>query len=416
MLEAASRGAGARGALVAALVAERDIRRGARATFGGRGRGRERVEDSDLVEQLEAFEEAEAHGFSGGTLRRLELDGAQVQTVRKSRDQLARALRLPRSPDASLDDERAALARAVLVGFPDRVGKRREAGRPAVVFAGGGSGELSDASAVREAEFMVCVDVRRQGQRTVIERASAIDAEDLLDAFPDRVQSYVDTRFDTKREAVEQVSGLRYDGLVLDESVRRDGQGEEVADCLARAALGAGLHRFVDMDELTLFQHRVAFARKHGVDTPLVDDERIVQALRVLCWGRRTFADLKSLALLPTLLGMLDPATRKAFESVAPETVSLPGRARVPLHYEAERDPWIESRMQDFFGLSQGPAVARGSVPLVLHLLAPNRRAVQVTTDLAGFWERHYPRLAAELRRRYPRHAFPEDPASPKRS
>ena len=182
MLSAAERGAGARGALVAALIAERDIRRGGRAHLGGpRGHGRERVEDSDVIEQVEAFEEAEAHGFSAGALRRLELDQALVHTVKQSRDQLARALRLPRSPEAPLDAEKAALTRAVLVGFPDRVGKRRDAGRHAIVFAGGGSGELSPESVVREAEFMVCVDARRQQQRTIIERASAIDAEDLLD-------------------------------------------------------------------------------------------------------------------------------------------------------------------------------------------------------------------------------------------
>ena len=80
------------------------------------------------------------------------------------------------------------------------------------------------------------------------------------------------------------------------------------------------------------------------------------------------------------------------------------------VNYQADRPPWIESRLQDFFGLAQGPAVAGGALPLTLQLLAPNLRAVQVTTDLAGFWERHYPALRRELMRRYPRHAWPEDP------
>ena len=102
---------------------------------------------------------------------------------------------------------------------------------------------------------------------------------------------------------------------------------------------------------------------------------------------------------------------RSALDQIAPATIAIPGRARVPIAYEVDRDPWIQSRMQDFYGLADGPRVARGAVPVVLHLLAPNRRAVQVTTDLAGFWERHYPTLAAELRRRYPKHFFPEDPS-----
>jgi ATP-dependent helicase HrpB len=95
--------------------------------------------------------------------------------------------------------------------------------------------------------------------------------------------------------------------------------------------------------------------------------------------------------------------------------VTLPGGRTVRVEYQAGQPPWIESRLQDLFGMAQGPAVASGAVPLVLHLLAPNQRAVQVTSDLAGFWARHYPALRRELGRRYPRHAWPEDPlrASP---
>ena len=90
----------------------------------------------------------------------------------------------------------------------------------------------------------------------------------------------------------------------------------------------------------------------------------------------------------------------------------MPGGREVKVHYESDRPPWIESRLQDFFGMKVGPAVARGRVPLVVHLLAPNGRAVQVTQDLAGFWRQHYPALRRELGRRYPRHPWPEDGAT----
>ncbi len=92
-----------------------------------------------------------------------------------------------------------------------------------------------------------------------------------------------------------------------------------------------------------------------------------------------------------------------------PERITLPGGRSIKVHYEPGKPPWVESRLQDFFGMAKGPAVCGGRVPLVLHLLAPNMRAVQVTTDLAGFWERHYPPLRKELMRKYPRHAWPED-------
>ena len=93
----------------------------------------------------------------------------------------------------------------------------------------------------------------------------------------------------------------------------------------------------------------------------------------------------------------------------APVTVKLPGGRAVPVHYAADQPTWIESRLQDFFGMTRGPAIGGGRVPLTLHLLAPNGRAVQVTNDLDSFWARHYPPLRRELGRRYPRHAWPED-------
>jgi len=95
-------------------------------------------------------------------------------------------------------------------------------------------------------------------------------------------------------------------------------------------------------------------------------------------------------------------------DAYAPERVSLPGGRNVRINYEPSKAPWIESRLQDFFGLVKGPMVGR--TPLVLNLLAPNYNAVQVTTDLAGFWDRHYPAVRRELMRQYPRHSWPEDP------
>jgi ATP-dependent helicase HrpB len=90
--------------------------------------------------------------------------------------------------------------------------------------------------------------------------------------------------------------------------------------------------------------------------------------------------------------------------------VTLGGGRQVRVNYESGKPPWIESRLQDFFSMVRGPAVANGAEPLTLHLLAPNHRAVQVTSDLSGFWERHYPSIRKELSRRYPRHAWPEEP------
>ena len=95
-------------------------------------------------------------------------------------------------------------------------------------------------------------------------------------------------------------------------------------------------------------------------------------------------------------------------ERLAPERVTLAAGRSVKVNYEPGKPPWIASRLQDFFGMKRTPAVGDGRVPLVVHLLAPNQRAVQVTSDLEGFWTKHYPEIRKQLARRYPRHAWPE--------
>jgi len=113
--------------------------------------------------------------------------------------------------------------------------------------------------------------------------------------------------------------------------------------------------------------------------------------------------------LAERIIASLPSDVRARLAAAAPATIMLPGGRAVPVHYQPDRPPWIESRLQDFFGLARTPTIGGGRVPLTLHLLAPNGRDVQVTRDLDSFWRQHYPALRRELGRRYPRHAWPED-------
>ena len=106
-------------------------------------------------------------------------------------------------------------------------------------------------------------------------------------------------------------------------------------------------------------------------------------------------------------------AAASTVERFAPERIALLGGRHAAIAYDDGKPPWIESYLQDFFGMSATPKIADGRVALVVHLWAPNKRAVQVTSDLAGFWQRHYPALRRELMRKYPRHNWPEDPTRP---
>jgi ATP-dependent helicase HrpB len=135
------------------------------------------------------------------------------------------------------------------------------------------------------------------------------------------------------------------------------------------------------------------------------------QALHDLCLGLHSFADLRQAAknFLPLLEQSLNT---RALNEAAPLNIRLSNGRQTMVHYEQHRPPWIASRLQDFFGMKDTPRIGPQKTPLVVHLLAPNHRAVQTTTDLAGFWERLYPQVRRELMRRYPRHAWPENPSA----
>jgi ATP-dependent helicase HrpB len=207
-----------------------------------------------------------------------------------------------------------------------------------------------------------------------------------------------------------------YDELVLVESRATDATGEEVYGKLAEQALLKGWRSFADAETITRFLARLNFLRRTfpEKDFPTLTEDDVRAGLVRLCEGRRSFAELREAAragaLLDALRQSLSIQQLRLMERMAPERVRLARGREVRVRYEDEKPPWIASRLQDFFGMREGPAIAGGRVPLVLHLLAPSQRPVQVTTDLAGFWERHYPSVRRELSRRYPRHPWPEEP------
>jgi ATP-dependent helicase HrpB len=211
-------------------------------------------------------------------------------------------------------------------------------------------------------------------------------------------------------ERVESVNALLYDQLVIEESRGGPVDDEAAARLLAAKAVEAGLERFIQREELDAFLARVAFASEHA-DIPKLGEADVLDALTALCYGLRSFGDVEKSAgaLIPALERRVGA---KRLDDVAPARLRLPSGRETKVHYENGKPPWVASRLQDFFGIAESPRIARGKVPLVIHLLAPNQRPVQTTTDLAGFWQRLYPQLRKELGRRYPKHAWPENPYS----
>ncbi len=410
-------GHAARVALLVALLSEKEIRLSQRARFGMHGGPANKVDagSSDALARVEAFENAERSGLNAGRIRSHDLDVGATLGAARTRDQLARMLSRIRPAEDGIFDEDEALEKALLLGYPDRVGKRRKALSADIVLAGSGALKLAETSVVRDAMWMVCIEAEELGPSVSLAGkkgqvscrvASRIEPEWLLELFPDRVIAVNEVRFDREKERIEKISALSYEGLLLDES-KSDGAGAEgAADVLARAAIASGLQRFVDVHALDQWKLRSQLAHKVDPSVPVLDDALVLEGLRQAAEGRRSLKELESAQVLEAVLASLG-ADRMKIDKHAPTEVRLPARKNT-VTYEHDRPPWVESRMQDFFGLAEGPSA--GGAPIVLHLLAPNMRAVQVTTDLAGFWDRHYPKIRKELMRNYPKHYWPEDP------
>jgi ATP-dependent helicase HrpB len=396
LVAGAERGIGELAAAAAAILAERPLRTGGPPP---------RTSDADILDELELLERGDRW-----------LDPAVVAAVRKATDQLRKLVRKQSAGLRSRGDRELALCQALLAAHPDRVATVRidDHGHPTLVFAFGGSAELARESAVRSASWVIALrsEERREGtrRRAVVRSACAIDPEWLIDLFPDAVIDDEQLRFDLARERVVGESALRYGKLAITSSpiIKLP---ERAAQILHEAARAAGIQRFCG-DELEQLRLRAAFVHAHRPELPLLDDALIDEALAHACVGKTSFAELQQAnlpAIIQSELGMRagDPT---ALDRLAPRSTTLPGGRKLSIQYEPDRPPWVASWLQDFFGLRAGPRVLDGRIPVVLHLRAPNRHDVAVTTDLAAFWRDHYPELRKRLSRRYPRHDWPDDP------
>jgi ATP-dependent helicase HrpB len=420
VVEGERRGVADDACVAAAILAEGDIRASSRARFGD-ARGQDTAtEASDLGAQLDLYREAEDSRFSASALRAAGLDAGATHAVARAAKQLERGTRrrgkeggkTGKREGGSADEE---LRIAVLSGYPDRVAKRVRRGGRQLAMGGGGSAELGEASVVRDAEWMVALDAeeRLQGARggVLVRLASAIEPEWLIDLFPEEIEERRDVKWNAQAERVEAREEMVWGGLVLHASEGAEPPEREAARVLTEAALAAGPRAFAPADVLDRWLSRARFAASVDASIRAPDDETVKRALTALSEGRRSFEELRQAGLLDALKAL---AGRPGdVDRLAPERVTLAMGRSVTVSYDPGKPPWIASRLQDFFGMTDGPRVGAGRVPLVLELLAPNKRAVQVTTDLAGFWQRHYPSIRKELVRKYPKHSWPEDPTKP---
>ncbi|MFV8751191.1 ATP-dependent helicase HrpB [Nannocystaceae bacterium ST9] len=403
LVEGERRGVGELAALAAALLGERPLLR----SEGPIDRGpaaHVRQTDADLLDEIELIERLER-----GARAPSALDRGVLHSVERAAKQL-RGIVKSRGPTPSSRPAReTALRQCLLAAHPDRVAKvRSEAERRVFVFAFGGSAELGPQSGVRASEWALALrsEERREGtrRRALVGSACAIEPEWLLDLFPDAIVDDETIGFDGPRARVIGESSLRYGKLAIESSAMKTLPPERAAEVLFEAAKQAGAARFCPEGALDKLRSKIAYANKLDPSVPLLDDATIEAGLRDACTGKTSFAELEQ----ADLIGALRAGRR--LDRLLPESMTLPGGRKLEIHYEVDRPPWVASRLQDFFGMREGPKLLEGKLALVMHLQAPNRHDVAVTSDLARFWSTHYAEVRKQLMRRYPRHDWPEDP------
>ena len=420
LLAGSQRGVLHEASIAAAMLSERDPFRTPRSGGGPRDRQTIRTR-SDIVDRVFAL--AAAPGSPVAFARQHESQAASAvdpaldphpaaaHAVFRTAEQLARLIKttlVHPGPDPGL-----ALMRALLDAFPDRLARQRAGSQDRGTLVGGRGVRLKH-SRVRGEPLFLAIDVQDAGGEAEVRLASAVerawlDDEPLATA---NLQTTEDLLWHASRRQVEARLRTSWLGLVLDEapaSIRDAAAAAAILACEAANDLPRVLPAG-DSDAGSLIARACWLSRvAPDLDLPLLDNQALAVMLPELCQGLRSLAELEKANWLVGLHAALGYDRVAEIESLAPTHIEVKGK-RHRLTYEAGKPPILAVRIQEIFGVTETPRLAGGRFPVLLHLLGPNHRPQQVTDDLAGFWERTYPQVRKELRRRYPKHAWPENP------
>ena len=313
-------------------------------------------------------------------------------------------------PTADVSGAGALLALA----YPDRVARSR--GRDGeFVMANGRAGRLDPASALAREPFLVVADIAGTAAAGRILAAAAITLEEIETLFAERIESVTQVVFDKASRSLRARASRRLGAATLGERILPVKPDASSAAILARGIVGLGLDNLPWTPALAQWRSRLAFLRAaEGEIWPDLSDEAL--GASVEDWlapeieGRVSLDSITADDLGRALGALLPWGMRHRLDTEAPTHFEVPTGSRIPIDYDAEGGPVLAVRVQELFGLDRHPAIAGGRVPLVLHLLSPASRPIQITKDLPGFWRGSWTAVRAEMRGRYPRHPWPDDP------
>jgi ATP-dependent helicase HrpB len=392
----------ARMLLAAACVGEQALAADLAALLEERDPIRDREAPSDIRLRLDLL--------AGGD--HAAADRGAVQRIRRAAQQHRRRLGVPGGAPA--EGEAGPLLAA---GFPDRVAAKRGVMDGAFRLAGGLGARLPATDPLGKQKLLAVADLDLQGTEARIRMAAPLDRAVLEARFPDRFRRVEGAAFDARAGAVLARRQLRFGALVLEEAPLDSADPAAIAAALAEAAAARGLRDLGWTDAARQLRARTERMRslEPGAWPDLSDATLAATAGEWLTpWlhGRSKLAELGGVDLMQVLGGLLGHDRRRALDTLLPARVELPGGRTAAIDYLAEV-PTLEARAQHLFGLADLPKLAQGRIPLQVALLSPAGRPVAVTGDLAGFWKGGWVEVRKQMRGRYPRHAWPEDPTRP---
>jgi ATP-dependent RNA helicase HrpB len=303
------------------------------------------------------------------------------------------------------------------LAYPDRIAKNRGGGSGAFLLANGRGGQVDPASPLAREPFLAVAELTGAAAASRILLAAPIALVEIEARFADRIEERETVTFDASSASLRARRTRRLGAIVLNEQIKPIAPNADTARILAEGIVAAGLDKLPWSKAALQFRERIGFLRTaEGDEWPDFSNEALaretVHWLEPLLTNKTSRAEIGADELSDALANLLSWILRRRLDDEAPTHFEAPTGTRVPLDYAAEQGPTISIRVQELFGLEQHPSIAGGRVPLVIELLSPAHRPVQVTRDLPGFWRGSYAQVRTEMRGRYPKHPWPEDPTT----
>ena len=415
LIAAGERGAVRPVALIAAIAQGRPllVRNAGKAAADQR---RDTLGDSggsDLLILMRAWNYARQNRFDLDRCRRLGIHAGAARQVGPLWDHFLRIAGSQQLPVESAPPEDADIAKCVLAGFSDQVARRLDRGTLRCDLVHGRRGELARESAAGEADLLVANEIHEIGRgdgevNVLLTQATAIREEWLRELYPDDFGERTAVEWDSAAKRAVARREIVFRDLALGSRPLDPPPAEESARLLAKAVLSGECALKAWDHAVDQWIARVNLLAKTCPDwqLPAYDDASRELLVQQICHGAVSYKDIKDRPVLHAVKSLLSPAQLALVEKHLPERVTLANGRSVKVQYDPAAEPFVSARIQELFGVEALPALAQGRLPLVIHILAPSHRPVQITKDLPGFWRDHYPRIKQELRRKYPKHEW----------